>query len=152
MHSEHKVRHVQVWSDVPKQVPRLGGHSRRKVQKRVFRILKTVKASKFSHLGNEITTSYVHLHMSNSFRRQKLKDNWYFECKCQRCLDPTEMGTFMDGVKCDSSDCNEGFLLMKDPENLDSEWMCNGCGLEQSPERPRQIVIELLARKEALDR
>ena len=60
-----------------------------------------------------ITTNYVHLHLPNSLRREMLRDNWYFDCNCQRCSDSTELGTFLDAIKC--HECHKGSLLPEKP-------------------------------------
>jgi hypothetical protein len=43
-------------------------------------------------------------------------------CKCRRCDDPTELGTFMSSPVCFT--CNKGFLISKDTSNHDSRWIC----------------------------
>ena len=42
-------------------------------------------------------------------RRKKLKEGWYFDCKCSRCQDPTEYGTLISATRC--LRCGEGTIL-----------------------------------------
>ena len=58
-------------------------------------------------------------------RRRRLKAEWYFECSCSRCVDPTECGTMVSAVTCEA--CEEGFLLPRDPLDCYSDWPCDAC-------------------------
>lgn len=49
-------------------------------------------------------------------RRQKLKDGWCFDCNCQRCLDPTELGTHFSSAICGS--CSSVLVLHSDDQAL----------------------------------
>ena len=66
-------------------------------------------------------TSYLGTHK----RRRRLKSEWYFDCHCERCTDPTELGTMVSAVLCEA--CEEGYLLPKDPLDAYSEWPCSKC-------------------------
>lgn len=88
--------------------------------------------------GKKITYSVV---MSDSLdgtivRRNKLQRvQAGYICKCERCTDPTELGTYISAVKCPSEtgtghseqewEQNVGFLLPADSLNEDSIWECN---------------------------
>ncbi len=43
--------------------------------------------------------------IGNIRRRDDIQRYWYFHCTCPRCVDPTELGTYMSAVKCNQ--CNE---------------------------------------------
>ena len=58
-------------------------------------------------------------------RRRRLKAEWYFECSCSRCVDPTECGTMVSAIICEA--CEEGFLLPRDPLDCYSDWPCSSC-------------------------
>jgi hypothetical protein len=47
-----------------------------------------------------------------------------FTCKCARCSDPSELGSFLSAIKCQSDQCEFGFLLPSDSLDPDSEWIC----------------------------
>lgn len=50
--------------------------------------------------GTEICSKYVHPATDTWTRRQELKSGWFFECKCDRCADPTEKGSFLSTIVC----------------------------------------------------
>ena len=52
------------------------------------------KATSFIRAGEEITKQYVSPLEPTQMRQEKLKNGWYFDCRCPRCLDPTEGETF----------------------------------------------------------
>lgn len=78
--------------------------------------------------GEEITKQYVSPLETTSMRRQKLKQGWYFDCKCVRCVDPTESDSFVSATRC--MRCGEGTILPLDPVKTDpkSVWKCEKCG------------------------
>lgn len=73
-----------------------------------------------------------------------------FVCKCTRCLDPTEFGSCLAGLRCrDCSTANEflfdkgqsvGILLPIDPTNPNSDLICNACKSTMPSERVRKIL------------
>lgn len=87
----------------------------------------SVIASRNIRVGDPITTSYVETFTFGTAERQSyLMDNFYFSCKCVRCLDPTELGTFMSAIKCTANQlCKNGWLTSKNPLDLASDWICN---------------------------
>ena len=54
-----------------------------------------VRARALIPLGEEISVQYLSALYGNFKRRQKIKDEWYFDCTCRRCSDPVERGTFI---------------------------------------------------------
>lgn len=49
--------------------------------------------------------------------------NGMFVCHCERCMDPTEFGTYLGAIKCPS--CENGYLLPIDPVDSFSSWKCD---------------------------
>ncbi|XP_022921191.2 SET domain-containing protein SmydA-8-like [Onthophagus taurus] len=86
----------------------------------------TLKASVSINKGEELCTSYTYSMWPTMARRAFLKESKYFDCNCQRCSDPTELGTHMSTLKC--MKCDNGVILstapLLDPE---SEWKCTHC-------------------------
>ena len=107
--------------------------------------------------GEEITTNYQHLHLPNSIRRKNLKENWYFDCACIRCQDPTELGTNLDAIKCkicEREENGESFLLPKDSLDFSTSWTCSS-GVESHSKTKAECVKlteTLLSEKDLLDR
>ena len=84
-----------------------------------------VEARRALEAGEEITVQYYTSYLGTHKRRRRLKSEWYFDCHCERCTDPTELGTMVSGVLCEA--CEEGYLLPKDPLDAYSEWPCSKC-------------------------
>lgn len=93
-----------------------------------FRI--NVKAGRPIKKGEHLTTMYTHVLWGTQMRREHLKDTKYFECKCDRCKDPTELGTYLSALKCMGTEekgaCG-GYQLPVDPLSSSTEWACNKC-------------------------
>jgi len=60
--------------------------------------------------GDEIVISYTSLLTSLPRRQDKLACLWFFTCSCQRCVDPTELGSYMSSVACPA--CPKGGFLL----------------------------------------
>ena len=55
------------------------------------------------------------------------RDSKYFECKCKRCADSTELGTNFSTLRCKNPSCDGGLVTPKDPLDVDSDWSCILC-------------------------
>jgi len=69
--------------------------------------------------------------LGTATRRSKIRKNWFFDCSCPRCSDPTELNTFASALLCPvcvKGGC-EGILLPKEPLNPACIWTCSlpGC-------------------------
>ncbi|CAG7719988.1 unnamed protein product [Allacma fusca] len=84
----------------------------------------TVMAAKTILKNEELHMAYsTELHHLETFRRQQHVLNFVGSpCKCPRCKDPTEMGTFYSAVKC--SECSDGYLVPNNPLSTKSMWQC----------------------------
>ena len=63
--------------------------------------------------GNQLYTSYTYTLNGTAERQKHLRAGKYFTCHCERCLDPTELGTDFSTLKC--LQCGNGNLLASDP-------------------------------------
>ncbi|XP_044266901.1 SET domain-containing protein SmydA-8-like [Tribolium madens] len=84
-----------------------------------------VRASKFIPQGSEIFHSYSRLIWSTSARRLHLYRTKHFLCKCQRCQDPTEFGTYIGSILCKI--CKTGKVIPINPLQT-GKWQCESCG------------------------
>ena len=73
------------------------------------------------YIVRKILHSYYMLFLGR--RRKKIREEWYFDCSCRRCGDPSECGTNISGVMC--LHCHGGCLLPVRPLDYNSPWMCN---------------------------
>jgi hypothetical protein len=69
--------------------------------------------------GEEITTRYTTPQLGTIRRQQMLQSQWYFSCRCRRCLDPTELGSFVNSVMC--PECKIGTMVPLEPTKLMSK-------------------------------
>jgi len=90
--------------------------------------------------GEEITVSYVPALYGSPKRRNLLEEDWYFQCRCPRCCDVSEFGTFLSALQCSS--CREGLIL---PETLDKDslWRCRFCSNPFEAEFIHELVTRL---------
>jgi len=84
-----------------------------------------VRAQKAISKGEEITIQYLSTVLGTHKRRKRIKGEWYFDCTCQRCQDPTELETFVSALICEV--CEEDFLLPTEPLDMFSPWTCGSC-------------------------
>lgn len=61
-----------------------------------------VRASVVIKKGEHISISYTDPLWGTPSRLHHLLTTKYFTCRCQRCLDPTEFGTYFSAVVCNS--------------------------------------------------
>ena len=89
--------------------------------------------------GEEITTSYKSSSLGSIVRRPPFKQLWNFDCRCRRCSDPTELGTFASAILCPVSSCR-GHCLPTDCLSYTSHWRCARCGREISSDKAIEIT------------
>jgi hypothetical protein len=103
----------------------------------------TVRTSVAVKKGEPLCIHYNdYLCVSFEERQEVMMERFFFVCKCKRCLDPTELGTYHSAIACQSCyedrkkgtemDVNEGYLLPEDPiqsfmERCRAVWKCNRC-------------------------
>ncbi|XP_018563555.1 protein msta-like [Anoplophora glabripennis] len=79
-----------------------------------------------------ITSIYTHILWGTTARRHHLKKTKYFVCTCKRCQDPTEMGTYINALKClgvEREPCG-GVQLPLNPIEGNCQWTCNKCDIK----------------------
>ena len=75
----------------------------------------------------ELTIHYMTPMLGTAARRNKIRKNWFFDCSCPRCADPTELGTFLSALLCPTcrEQGREGLLLPHQPLDYTSTWTCS---------------------------
>ncbi|CAG7836590.1 unnamed protein product [Allacma fusca] len=92
-------------------------------------------------------------------RQQKFISRMGQPCKCRRCNDPTEFGTYISAISCrncqnlEGDDTNLGYLLSHSPSDIGkySTWRCNLCGGMQLASKflPKvEVILDQLKSKE----
>ncbi|XP_045774597.1 SET domain-containing protein SmydA-8 [Maniola jurtina] len=95
--------------------------------------------------GHHIATMYSHALWGTQARRQHLKDTKYFTCKCQRCSDPTELGTYLSAMKCfgdDKGSC-DGIHLPEDPLDEETDWACSKCTVKVNNSQINMLISQM---------
>jgi len=100
-----------------------------------------VRARVHIKAGEELTVQYLSALNGNHRRRQKIREEWYFDCSCRRCSDPTECGSFISAVRC-FKDC-KGYLLPEESLDYQSLWQCSRCKNEVLQEQVANMVESL---------
>ena len=92
--------------------------------------------------GSKITINYTTNPLLGTVERLKLLETTRFlgSCECQRCKDPTELGSFASGIFCTRCPNQEGILLPEYPLEKESNWVCNKCSSKKS----RSFITKLL--------
>ncbi|XP_021694528.1 protein msta isoform X2 [Aedes aegypti] len=99
-----------------------------------------------------ISISYTQPLLSTIQRRYAIQQSKCFECCCDRCRDPTELGTYLGSIVCPS--CRKAKVVAFDPLDLRSDWQCESrkCSFRESAvdavrrNELRQAEIMALAR------
>lgn len=97
-------------------------------KKNGFRL--TVRAARDIQKGEHIATCYTNILWGTQLRRQHLKEMKYFNCRCERCADPTELGTHFSSMKCIGTDeisCDGGVQVCTNPLSEKTEFCCDKC-------------------------
>ena len=90
--------------------------------------------------GEEIVINYTTFIMGTAPRRRKLLRNWYFECGCARCRDPTELGSHLSSLVCPK--CELG-MTQTDPLDSTSPWRCPRHSFTYSADHVAGLVTDL---------
>lgn len=104
-----------------------------------------VKAGKDIKRGEHLKIMYTHMLWGTQTRREHLKSTKYFACKCERCSDPTELGTYFSALKCigtDLASCG-GVQLPLDPLDEFSDWACDRCSVHISSDQQSFIIAQM---------
>ncbi|CAH1154576.1 unnamed protein product [Phaedon cochleariae] len=102
----------------------------------------TVRAALPVTAGDHVTTMYTHCLWGTQARREHLRETKYFACRCRRCCDPTELGSFLSALRCigvEQEPCT-GTQLPVDPLDEDTEWACDKCDVKL----PNAEVVSLV--------
>ncbi|XP_035444047.2 SET domain-containing protein SmydA-8-like [Spodoptera frugiperda] len=105
----------------------------------------TIKAVVPIMKNDHIATMYSHALWGTQARRQHLKDSKYFACKCPRCSDPTELGTYLSAMRClgDENKPCDGIHLPEDPLDDETDWVCNKCPVRVSSSQVHMIMSQM---------
>ncbi|XP_076269704.1 SET domain-containing protein SmydA-8-like isoform X1 [Rhynchophorus ferrugineus] len=82
------------------------------------------KAAVFIPKDTELFHSYTRLIWGTTTRLYHLYKTKHFVCKCPRCQDPSEFGTYMSSILCKSC---RGIVSPLNPYKSHGKWQCQDC-------------------------
>ncbi|XP_066259823.1 SET domain-containing protein SmydA-8-like [Euwallacea similis] len=100
-----------------------------------------VRASIDVPTGGELFSSYTYSLWPTLVRREFLRESKYFECTCQRCADPTELGTHMSSLKCQR--CDNGVIVSTNALDDLCEWKCTHCDFKTHGRAVRKVFAAI---------
>ncbi|XP_040568467.1 SET domain-containing protein SmydA-8 [Lepeophtheirus salmonis] len=98
--------------------------------------------------GSEINSTYTRTLSGTLYRRNQLKESKYFDCKCERCCDPTELNSHFSTLLCQAilpsiSKTCKGFVYSENSLNTNASWICRACGAVMSHEEVTELTQKL---------
>ncbi|TMW49774.1 hypothetical protein DOY81_005131 [Sarcophaga bullata] len=119
-------------------------------QRNGFRI--TVIAGRDIKKGEHLKIMYSNMLWATQMRHEHLMITKHFVCSCERCTDPTELGTNFNALRCvgDVNKQCEGVQLPKDPLDSKTDWLCNKCPMVISGEEVRYLLTQMTEEVESL--
>jgi hypothetical protein len=63
----------------------------------------------------------------------------FFRCDCQRCSDPTELGTFSSAIWCQECPERFGRVVPGCVEVIGADWKCDQCGVKVGCEKVQKL-------------
>ncbi|XP_032570769.1 SET domain-containing protein SmydA-8 [Drosophila sechellia] len=82
--------------------------------------------------GDHLRITYTNILWGTQLRQHHLRLTKHFSCHCNRCLDPTEYGTYISALTC-LGDVNQtcgGTHLPVDPLDENTQWKCDTCPMQ----------------------
>ncbi|CAG9540051.1 unnamed protein product [Cercopithifilaria johnstoni] len=89
--------------------------------------------------------SYIDIGRSRYQRQKELKSKWYFDCQCERCMDPSD--AILTSILCINKLCDEALIITEDskPTNI----TCTKCGqitTEDHVKKCQELMLNLPVR------
>ncbi|XP_055380294.1 uncharacterized protein LOC129611259 [Condylostylus longicornis] len=95
--------------------------------------------------GEHLKIMYSNMLWGTHMRQEHLQMTKHFNCKCERCCDPTEFGTYFSALKCvgDENKTCDGIKLPKNPLSLTSNWHCNKCPVQIGYDEINYLISQM---------
>ena len=100
-----------------------------------------IRATKPINKGDHITTCYSDPMWGTNNRNLLLQTSKHFRCQCNRCMDPTELGTHLSSLKCNS--CQNGLLVPPHMNLYEAEWKCSSCNISLQNSKVEEMLTKL---------
>ncbi|KAL7738539.1 hypothetical protein ACLKA6_006844 [Drosophila palustris] len=79
--------------------------------------------------GDHLKITYTNILWGTQLRQHHLRMTKHFSCRCPRCEDPTEYGSYVSAMRClgDVSKTCAGVQLPLEPLSDQTQWKCDTC-------------------------
>jgi len=101
--------------------------------------------------GDEFTISYISTLQGNIKRKRKLKEKWFFDCACDRCSDPSEMGSNVSTLLCKICCSPDAFVVSLGARDPVSPWGCVKCRKETSAEQIEDVENKVASEMQKIE-
>ncbi|XP_065220314.1 SET domain-containing protein SmydA-8-like isoform X2 [Planococcus citri] len=105
-----------------------------------------IRATRPIKRGEHISICYTDPLWSTINRKEHLMLTKFFNCECQRCADPTELGTHYSALKCLKKTC-DGYMTphitLNNNSLPDPQWKCASCAELQDKEKVNSVLIRV---------
>ncbi|KAM3956978.1 SET and MYND domain containing, arthropod-specific, member 4 [Aphomia sociella] len=110
----------------------------------------TVRAAVPHRAGDLLTLCYAYTLQGTLKRREHIKHSKFFDCSCNRCSDPTELGTYASAFRCPKC---AGRVLSTAPLDPEASWKCidNGCTYTMTASAVQLLLKRLTDEFEKID-
>lgn len=81
--------------------------------------------------GEELTIRYCPILEHRLVVRRTLREQWMFDCGCERCGDPGDV-CFLSSPRC--GECGKGVFVPLEPRDDAGAWKCGHCGATATAE------------------
>ena len=96
----------------------------------------------FRFSGEPLTIAYCSPLKRTQDRRVTLAQNKLFLCRCDRCMDPTELGSGLSTLKCPK--CKADSVLPESFEAEEPKWECRSCQNFSTSDKNVQMLLAAL--------
>lgn len=107
-----------------------------------------VVASRPIKKGDQIFNSYIDILDPVMVRKKHLLETKNMNCCCERCLDPSDLGSFGSSLLCPR--CKIGPLVPPKPDQDQSLWLCHQCGATTNSGKVADLTFYLDDEQKAL--
>ena len=106
----------------------------------------TVRAAVPIPKGSKIFFTYECNPLDTTFQRNcalrcMLGQTRFVGCYCDRCKDPSELGSFIGGIYCPDCPDQHGVLLPEIPKDEQSDMICNKCRTRRTHELVKESIL-----------
>ncbi|VDM95510.1 unnamed protein product, partial [Onchocerca ochengi] len=89
--------------------------------------------------------SYIDIGRSRYQRQKELKSKWYFDCQCERCIDPSD--DILTSIRCINEQCDEALIITENSKPTSIQCpKCKQITSEDHVKMCQKLMLELPVR------